>query len=301
MKSASRKLRVDPTLYLMLLPAVILVAVYSYGPLAGLVIAFQSYDIAMGIRASEWVGLDNFRFLFKFPTFNQVIWNTVYISFLKLVVRFIVPIVVSILLNEIKRVKYKKAIQTMIYLPHFISWVVISGILISVLNPTDGIINGLITFFGGKPIYFLGDNSVFTGVLVVSDAWKDFGYGTIIYMAALTSIDSNLYEAASIDRANRWQKIWNITIPGIIPIMILVGTLSMGNLLNAGFDQVFNLYNPLVYSTGDILDTFLYRIGIDNAQYDIATAAGMIKSAVSLGLVSISYFLAYKLADYRIF
>lgn len=294
--------KIDISLYLMLIPALVLVLIYSYGPLGGLVIAFQRFDIAKGILGSKWIGLDNFTYLiFKYPDFTKIMWNTVYISLMKMIAGFIAPIVVSIMLNEINKVKFKRSVQTMIYLPHFISWVVISGIMIDILSPTDGVVNSFINLLGFDSIYFLGTAKIFPFVLVLSDMWKGFGFGTIIYMAALTGIDPSLYEAAVIDGANRFQRIKYITIPGIVPIMVLLGTLSLGYLMSAGFEQVFNLYNPMVYSTGDILDTFNYRIGIVNSQFDIATAVGLFKSAVSLILVSGSYFMAYKFADYRIF
>ena len=293
--------RIDVSLYIMLIPALVLVAIFSYGPLFGLVIAFKDYDIALGIMKSKWVGLENFRYVFLEPQFASVIWNTIGIAFAKLVANFVVPIIVSLMLNELMNERYKKFIQTAVYLPHFLSWVVISGVMISILSPTDGIVNGVMKNLGLNSMYFLGDKNLFPATMVVSDVWKGFGYSTILYMAALTGIDPSLYEAASIDRANRFQKIWYITLPGIVPIMVLAGTLSMGRLLNAGFDQIFNLYSPTVYSTGDILDTWIYRKGIKEAQFDVATAVGLIKSVVSLGLVSGSYYLAYKFADYRIF
>ncbi|NLG25991.1 MAG: sugar ABC transporter permease, partial [Clostridiales bacterium] len=197
--------------------------------------------------------------------------------------------------------RYKRTVQTLIYLPHFISWVVVCGIMIDVLSPTDGIVNQLIKAAGFQPIYFLGKPSLFPGVIVVSDVWKDFGFSTIMYMAALTGIDPEQYEAATIDGASRFRRVVHITIPGIVPIMVLLGVLSLGNLLNAGFDQIFNLYNPSVYSTADVLDTFTYRIGFQNWQYGLATAVGIVKSFVSMLLIAGSYFLAYKFADYRIF
>lgn len=297
----SGRRRVDVSLYLMLVPAIVLVAIYHYGPLYGLTIAFKKYNFALGIFESPWNGLDNFRYLFANPNFTRVIWNTISISLMKMVAGFAVPIAVAILLNEIRRARFKKTVQTLIYLPHFISWIIISGVFINILNPTDGAVNKLLELAGLGPFNFLGDKNLFPMTMVVTDVWKSFGYSTIIYMAALTSIDPSLYEAAGIDCANRFQKIWHITVPGIVPIMVLVGTLSMGRLLNAGFDQIFNLYNPSVYSTGDILDTMVYRMGLGNYQFDVATAVGFLKSAVSLGLVSFSYLLAYKFADYRIF
>ncbi len=301
-KKARRKgLLIDKGLYIMMIPALILVVIYSYGPLFGLVMAFQRYDIARGIFGSPFIGLENFRYLFINPNFPRVIWNTVFMSAMKLVFRFIVPIIVALLLNEVQQIRFKRTIQTVIYLPYFVSWVALSGVFINLLSPSDRFVNEIIKALGGEPIYFLGEPKVFPWVMIITDTWKEFGYGTIIYMAALTSIDPSLYEAACIDGASRFQRAWHITIPGLVPIMVLNGILSLGGLLNAGFDQVYNLYNPLVYSTGDILDTYVYRIGMQEAQYDVATAVGLIKSGVSLVLVSASYFTAYKVADYRIF
>jgi putative aldouronate transport system permease protein len=302
MRLPSRKRKISYSLYLMLIPALVLIFIYAYVPLAGLVVAFKRYDLASGILGSPWVGLFNFKFLFiGFRDLPQIIWNTVFIAGMKIIARFFVPIIVAILLNEVAKVKFKRTVQTMIYLPYFISWVLIAGIMIDVLSPSDGAVGMLMKSLGMKPIYFLGTPVLFPYVMVASDVWKDFGFGTIIYMAALTGIDPTLYEAAVIDGANRWQKIQHITIPGIEPIMVLIGTLSLGSVLNAGFDQIYNCMNNLVYSTGDILDTFIYRIGIQQAQYGIATAVGLLRSIVSILLVGGSYFLAYKFANYRIF
>jgi putative aldouronate transport system permease protein len=302
LKPPARKRRIEFSLYFMLIPALVLIIIYAYVPLFGLVIAFEKYDLAKGFFGSKWVGMGNFIYLFTgYRDFPGIIWNTVYISVMKILARFIAPIVVAILLNEVARIKFKRTVQTMIYLPYFISWVVIAGIMIDILHPSTGAVNLMLKAVGIKPIYFLGSPKLFPFVMVVSDVWKEFGFGTIIYMAALTSIDPTMYEAATIDGANRFQKIRHITIPGIVPIMVLIGTLSLGSVLNAGFDQIFNLYNPLVYSTGDILDTFIYRIGIQQNRYDMATAVGLLRSVVSLVLVSGSYYLAYKFAGYRIF
>lgn len=296
-----RKLRVQWSLMLMLIPGFVLVTVYHYGPLVGLSIAFQRYDIASGFFDQQWVGVDNFRYIFGYPGFWRVIWNTLFISIMKWWAGMLVPIVVSVLLNEMIHTQPKRAIQTLIYLPHFISWIVISGVFIDLLSPSVGAVNGIIKAFGFEPIYFLGNKTLFPYVLVVTDVWKTFGFGTIIYLAALSGIDPNLYEAAEIDGAKRFQKIRFITVPGIVHIMVLVAILNLGGILNAGFEQVFNLYNPLVYETGDIIDTLTYRIGILDAQYDLATAIGLFKSSISLVLVSLSYYIAYRFAGYRIF
>ena len=300
-RKKSRFANVDKSLYLMLIPGAVILLIYNYAPLFGLQIAFKDFSIGRGILASKWVGLENFKFILNYPNFDRVVTNTVMISLLKLSFRFATPIIIALLLNEITNIRFKRITQTFVYLPHFISWVVVAGILTAILDPSDGIINTIVKAMGGKPIYFLGSAKYFRSVLVLSDIWKEFGYGTIIYMAALTGIDPSLYEAATIDRANRWQKIRYITLPGIVPIMVLISTLSIGGLMSAGFDQIFNLYNPLVYDVGDVLDTFTYRLGIVNTQYDMATAVGMMTQLVSASLVGISYYIAYKYADYRIF
>lgn len=301
-KARPRRRRITYSYYIMVFPAIVLVAIFSYGPLAGWAMAFQDWQLVGGLFGSPWNGLDNFIYLFtRYPNFWNVIRNTLVISSMKIVARFITPIVVALLLNELISERYKRVVQTLIYLPHFISWVVLCGILIDVLSPTDGIVNQIIKAMGFQPIYFLGTPSLFPGVIVVSDVWKEFGFSTIMYMAALTGIDQEQYEAATIDGASRFKRVLHITIPGIVPIMVLLGVLSLGNLLNAGFDQIFNLYNPAVYSTADVLETFTYRIGFDNWQYGLGTAVGIIKSFVSMILIAGSYLLAYKFADYRIF
>ncbi|OMF37676.1 protein lplB [Paenibacillus sp. FSL H8-0548] len=288
-------------LYAMLIPAVILVIIYSYIPLAGGVIAFQDFKPSKGWFGSEWVGLNQFRYVFELPDIWKVVRNTIWISLLKMLANLVVPIVFALLLNEIGKSFMKRSLQTLIYLPHFLSWVILGGILIDILSPSEGIVNHFIQWLGFKPIFFLGNNSWFPSVLVLSDTWKEFGFGTIIYLAALTGINPALYEAAVIDGASRFKQMLHVTLPGMIPIIVLMATLSLGNVLNAGFDQVFNLYNPQVYESGDVLDTLVYRMGLEDAQYSVATAIGLIKSIVSFIFISVSYWLAYRLANYRIF
>ncbi len=270
--------------------------------MAGIVIAFQKFIPAKGLFGNQkWIGLDNFRYVLDLPNFGSVVWNTIAIAVMKIILGLVIPIIFAILINEVTNNGLKRSIQTLIYLPHFLSWVVLGGILIDILSPSGGIVNGLIKLLGFEPIFFLGDNKWFQGTMVFTETWKEFGYGTIIYLAAITGIDPSLYEAARIDGANRWKQILNITLPGMRMVIVLLMVLSLGNLLNAGFDQIFNLYSPPVYESGDILDTFVYRIGLLDAQYGVATAVGLFKSVVSFTLISVSYFCAYKFADYRIF
>lgn len=296
-----RKKTINLPLHLMLFPSVILLFIYSYIPIFGNVIAFQKFVPAKGVFQSDWVGWDNFNYVFNMPNTEQVILNTLYIAVMKIAASLVVPIFISLLLNEVRQSFIKRGVQTLIYLPHFMSWIILGGILVDILSPNQGIVNQTLGYFGIDPIFFLGDNRWFRFTLVISDVWKEFGYSTIVYLAALTAINPVLYEAATMDGAGRLKQTWHVTLPGMLPIIILMGTLSLGNVLNAGFDQVFNLYSPSVYESGDILDTLIYRTGLVNAQFGVATAVGLFKSLVSLLLISVSYFLSYRYANYRIF
>ncbi|GBF75054.1 protein lplB [Paenibacillus sp. 598K] len=288
-------------LHLMILPGLILIVLYSYGPMFGFIIAFQKFIPARGFFDSKWAGLDNFRYLLEMPESRRIVVNTVSIALMKIAAGLIAPIVTALLLNEVRKEAFKRGIQTVIYLPHFLSWIILGGILIDILSPTSGIVNQALGWVGIDAIYFLGDNDWFRYTLVATDTWKEFGFSTIVYLAALTGIDPTLYEAAVVDGAGRWKQTLHVTLPGMSAIIILLMTLSLGNVLNAGFDQVFNLYSPQVYESGDIIDTFVYRIGLVDAQYGVATAVGVFKSVVSLVFISTSYYLAYRLANYRIF
>jgi len=268
----------------------------------GIIIAFQRFIPARGLFGpQEWVGLGNFRYMLTLPDTYKILRNTIFIAGMKIISGLSVPIIIALLLNEVRREWFKRSVQTIIYLPHFLSWVIFAGILIDILSPSEGIVNKILESVGIRPIYFLGDPKWFPYTMVITDLWKNFGFSTIVYLAALTNISPTLYEAAEIDGANRWQQTWYITLPGMRPIIVLLATLSLGSILNAGFEQIFNLYSPQVYDTGDIIDTFVYRIGLIQAQYGLATAVGLFKSVVSFILISFSYYLAYRFADYRIF
>lgn len=288
------------TYHLMLMPGMIMLLIFSIIPMFGAVMAFQKFVPAKGIWGSKWVGLDNFIYMFQLPDSKQIFINTMVIALGKIILGLIVPIIFALLLNELRIKVFKSAIQTIVYLPHFMSWVVL-GTMLTMIFSYDGMVNSLLEFLGIERIMFMGSNTWFRPLLIVTDTWKEFGYGTIIYLAALTGINPSLYESAALDGANRWKQIRNITLPGIFPTIILLGTLSLGNVLNAGFDQVFNLYNPLVYESGDIIDTFVYRMGLINMQYSFATAIGLMKSVISFILIIVSYKLASKYAGYKIF
>ena len=295
-------LKKELQLHLMVLPAVILVLIFSYFPLYGLKIAFQRFIPAKGLFGNQrFVGWDNFKYVMSLPNFLPVLRNTFIIAGLKIILNLIVPVTVALMLNEITSSKVKRPIQTIIYFPHFLSWIIFGGILIDLLSPSSGIVNKFITALGGKAIYFLGDNRYFRGTVIVTDVWKNFGYGTIVYLAAITGIDVTLYEAAQIDGANRWQQTWHVTLPGIRMTVILMMVLALGRVLNAGFDQLYNLCKPIVYESGDILDTFVYRLGLENGAFGPATAVGLFRSVVSLFFISTAYTVAYKLFDYRLF
>lgn len=297
-----RKFKRELPLHLMILPGLILVIIFSYIPMTGLIIAFQKFIPSKGMFGDQkWVGLSNFKYVFSLPGFNRALQNTIVIAFWKIILGLFVPIVFALLLNELKGRWCKKIVQTVVYLPYFMSWVILGGIFMDMLSPSGGIINQIITACGGKSIFFLGDNRYFQPTLIFTDIWKNFGYGAIVYLAAILGIDQELYEAAQIDGANRWKQTWHITLPGMRMIIVLMMVLSLGNVLNAGFDQVFNMYSTTVYETGDIIDTFVYRLGLIDAQYGPATAVGLFKSLISTLFISVSYFLAYKIADYRIF
>lgn len=298
---SSKKIVQELPLYIMLAIPAILVLIYAYTPMVGLVMAFQRVLPGKGIFGSPWVGWDNFLFVIQMPTFLQVLWNTIFIAGLKAFAGIVVPVTVALMLNNVTSPAFKRTVQTVIYLPHFLSWVILAGIFIDILSPSDGVVNKALSLVGIHPIFFLGDEKIFPWTMVVTDVWKSFGFGTIVYLAALTDIDPALYEAAVVDGATRTQQTIYITLPGISGTIIMLTTLSLGSILNAGFDQIFNLYSPLVYKTGDIIDTLVYRTGILNNQYGIATAVGLFKSVVSLVLIGIAYKLAQKFADYKIF
>lgn len=289
-------------LHVLMLPAIILALIFNYAPLPGITMAFMDFKPYLGFAESEWAGLDQFRRMIQFEDSRQVIWNTLIIASLKILFHIIIPIVFALLLNEVRKMAFKRTIQTFVYLPHFLSWVILGGIMLDMLSVDGGIVNIMLgKLFGTEPIFFLGDGDWFRFTVIASDVWKDFGFGAVIFLAALSGINPDLYEAATIDGANRWHQVLFITLPSLLPITVVVATLALGNILNAGFDQIFNLYNPLVYEKGDIIDTYVYRMGLLGGEFSFATAVGLFKSIVGMILIVTSYRLAYKFAGYRIF
>ena len=294
-----RRLATEWPMHLMLIPAIILCITFNYIPLYGLVIAFQRYNVAMGF-SSPWVGLGNFEQLFSQPNFVQTIWNTLFIAFWKIVLMILVPVFFSLLLNEVRNRFCKRLFQSIIYIPNFLSWVIMAGIMVELLS-TNGVVNQFLSIFGVRPIWFLGEEKVFPWTMIWSDVWRSFGFGTVIYLATLTGIDPGLYESAVIDGAKRFKQTIYITIPMMLPIITLMSILSLGNILNAGFDQIFNLYTPIVYKTGDIIDTYIYRVGLQKAQFSLGAAVGLFRSLISAVLIALSYYLADRFAGYRVF
>lgn len=300
-KTAGQLLRKDIPFHLMILPAVIIVFIFKYLPLGGLVIAFQDYSPIFPITEQEWIGFGNFEYIFSLPQFWSVVKNTIWIASMKIVGDMVVPVIFALLLTEIRNKTYKGALQTVVFLPHFISWVALAGIFTEILSTDSGIVNKAITALGGQAVYFMGDPNVFPYTLLISVIWKQFGWNAIVYLAAITNVDTSLYEAAYLDGAGRFKQVLHVTIPCIMPMIILMSVLGIGNILKAGFEQVFNMYSPQVYSTGDIIDTFVYRLGLVNFQFGTASAVGLFQSAVSFILIIGGYWLADRVAGYRVF
>lgn len=286
--------------WLMLTPALVWLAFVSLAPMGGIIMAFQDFNPSLGIFKSDWIGLENFEYMFDLSDTSRIIINTLVISFGKIIFHIVAPLTFALLLNEVRHSGLKKALQTVAYLPHFISWVILAGIMRDIFARL-GPVNQFLSLFGVEPTIFWGQEKLFPGLIIGTDVWKEFGFNAVIYLAALTGIDMNLYEAVAIDGGGRWKQLIHVTLPGIRSTVVLMTVLSMGNILNAGFDQVFNLYSPLVYSTGDIIDTWVYRVGITELQFSLATAVGLLKSVVGFVMISVSYAVAYKVSDYRIF
>lgn len=288
-------------LFLMLLPALIHFFVFRYMPIYGAQIAFKDFYPLKGIWESEWVGLDHFIAMFKGRYFLPVLRNTLLISTYKLLVGFPAPIILAIMLNEVRKMHFKKVIQTISYLPHFISWVVLAGIVIEFLSPSRGPINIILQSLGFKPIFFVAEEAWFRSVLVVSSVWKEIGWGSIIYLAAVTNIDPALYEVADIDGAGRLRKIWNVTIPGLMPVMIIMFIFAIGKIITDDFDQIYNLYNINVYSVGDVISTYTYREGLGHMNYSYSTAVGLFKNVISFSLVLSTNYIARRVNEHALF
>lgn len=275
-------------IYVISLPGIIYFLLFKYISLFGSVIAFQNYNIFKGIKGSPWVGLENFQRMFQYTEFLQILKNTILIGVYDLLFAFPVPIILALLINELRIMAYKRIVQTVVYMPHFLSWIIVGGVVVGVLSPSTGIVNHLLGLFGVDPIYFLGENDYIRTILISSGIWKDSGWGTIIYLAAIAGINPDLYEAAQIDGASRFRQVFSITIPTILPTIVILFLLQIGNFLDFGFERVFVFLNPLNNENGEIIDTFVYRAGLVDRQYSYTTAIGLFKSVVGLALIMFS-------------
>lgn len=285
-------------LFLMLIPGLLYYLVFHYLPMYGLIISFKDYRLFDGIINSPWAGFKYFKMAFSSKDFANVFTNTLIISSMKLLITFPAPIIFAILLNEIKNITFKRTVQTLTYLPHFLSWVVLGGIVINFLSPSTGPVNMLLKQFGMHPIHFVGSKEWFRAVLVGSSLWKELGWSSIVYLAALAGISPELYEAATIDGANRFKQIIHVTLPSIAPVVTIMLIFAVGKIVNDDFDQVFNLYNPAVYSVGDVLSTYVYRVGLSNMQFSYSAAIEFFKNSISFALVLGTNAIAKKLNDY---
>jgi ABC-type polysaccharide transport system, permease component len=282
------------TLYVISIPGILFFLVFKYVPLLGSVIAFQNYNLFAGFKGSPWVGLEHFERMFRHHDFLRILKNTLLLGTYDILFAFTAPIVLALLLNEVRLALYKKIVQTIIYAPHFLSWVIVSGIFVGMLSPSSGIVNVILGWFGVEPIYFLGEDSFIRTILVGSGLWRDVGWGTIIYLAALTGINPELYEASQIDGAGRWKQTLSITIPALLPVITVLFLLKIGDFMDYGFERVFVFQNPLNIQNSEILDTYIYKAGLKQLQYSYATAIGLFKSVVGLFLLAIANTLSRK-------
>lgn len=291
-----------PWLYLMMIPGLLYLAIFNYAPMYGVVIAFQKFNFVKGIAGSKWIGLQNFEELFRSEQFLRVLRNSIEFSLMRLVWSFPMPIILALLLNEVRHTKYKKAVQTIVYIPHFISWVVVASLVINLLQPTrQGAINALLGIFGVEPANYLTSTSHFRSVVVIAEIWKTAGWGTIVYLSALTQVDPQIYEAAYIDGANRWQIMFRITLPSIMSTISIMLIMRLGSLMNNGFEQIYLLYSPLVYEVADVFETYTYRIGIQGGRYSYSTAVGLFQSVVGFILIISSNYVSRRLGESSLF
>lgn len=284
-------------LYLMLIPMLLFYLIFSYKPMMSLIIAFKDYSPFLGPWESEWVGLEHFKTFLTSPYAFRTIRNTLMISFATLLFSFPAPIILALIINEVRNARFKKLVQTVTYIPHFISIVVICGMVNSFLSPTSGVINKLIEFFGGDSVYFMSKPELFIPIYILTNIWRNTGYNAIVYIAALTAIPDDLYEAARVDGAGRWKQLCHVTLPGIIPTIVVMLLVQLGKILNVGYEMIILLYNPSTYETADVINTYVYRTGILEGRYDYATAIGLLNSVVALILVLAANRLSRKLTE----
>ncbi len=288
--------RKNISLYLLLVPGIAYLIVFKYIPIGGLVMAFQDFNVFKGFLESEWVGLQQFQKLFASPDFYRIFRNTLLINSYKIIFGFPLPILLAIMLNEIRFTPLKKVSQTIVYLPHFLSWIIVSGLFINILSASNGIVNQIIKACGGEAIAFMSNTSWFRSVLVITDTWKEMGWSAIVYIAAIAGVDQELYEAARVDGASRIQQILHVTLPGISSTIVLMFILKLGSILSGGFDQVLTMYNPAVYEVADIIQTYVYRVGLGKQQYSFSAAVGMFNSVIGFVLTVLGNFISKKVS-----
>ena len=295
-KQIRKRIKNDWQIYLLLLPAVLYLLLFHYLPIYGVQIAFKNFLPVRGILGSEWVGLKHFQALFSDPNFYRVLGNTLKISIFTLLTTFPITIIFTILVNEILNTKFKSVVQTITYMPHFLSWVVVGTFVYQILSPTGGVINAILIQLGilDKPLYFMAQKDMFVPIYLITNLWKTTGYSIVIYLATIAGIDTAMYDAASIDGANRFHRILYITLPAMFPTMCTMLILSIGSLVSVGFDPIFNLYNDATYQTADVISTYVYRKGMIESRYDFSTAIGLFQNVVSLALVLIANWFARK-------
>ncbi len=294
--------RQHPWLYLLMLPGIVYLFIFNYIPMYGVVIAFEKFNFVKGIFGSKWIGLENFRDLFGSDQFFRVFRNSLEFSLLRLLFSFPMPIILALLLNEVRQMKYKKLIQTIVYVPHFISWVVVASLVINLLLPTkQGAVNTVMSWFGVMPRNYLTSSAHFRGIVIAAEIWKGAGWGTIVYLSALSQVDPQIYEAAYIDGANRWQIMFRITLPGILSTVSVMLILRIGSLMNNGFEQIYLLYSPMVYDVADVFETYTYRIGIQGGKYSYSTAVGLFQSVVGFILIMVSNYASRRLSESSLF
>ncbi len=300
-KTAWRYLKANRWLYILLIPCVAYFIIFNYVPMYGLILAFKDFKFSLGILNSEWVGFENFQYLFNLDMFYTVLKNSLTLSLLRLLICFPIPVILTIALNEIPFLRFKRFAQTSLYLPYFISWVVIGGILVNLLSPSWGIVNNVIKSLGGDPVFFLGDSDYFRGLVVTSNIWKNAGWDTIIYLAAVTSINPELYEAATVDGASRLRRIWHITLPGIRSTVVILLLLTIGSLMANGFEQIYMLQNGSNLAVSEVFETYTYRMGIVNGRFSFATTVGLFSSVVGFALLLLANKAAKLLGEDGIF
>lgn len=288
-------------LHIMLIPAVVFTAIFAYLPITGLIMAFQDFKPLLGFRESPFVGLDQFKYIFTMPSFRQAFINTIIIAFFKITLSIIVPLILSLMLNEVTKSWFKRSVQTIVFIPYFFSWAILAGMILEIFAYDGFINNTLQNLFNIEPAAFLVSNKYFRNIIISSDVWKGMGYNTVLLLAAITNVDPTLHEAAQVDGAGRWKQALHVTLPGILPMVAVLTVLGLGNILNAGFEQILVMYNPTVQKTVDILDTLVYRLGMVSHQYSAAAAMGLFRSIISLFFVVTSYWILYKKSDYRVF